>query len=68
MDASAGNPGQKDGCSWYLNLRAWSHPFTPLLAEEIHAVDFLMGKDRYAKGYLSLYRARRRGSQATAKT
>lgn len=48
--------------AWGLDV-AMVNPATPLLAEEIRAVDFLLGKDPYAKGYLSLYRARRKQRQ-----
>ena len=44
--------------SWGLDV-AMVNPFTPLLAEEIRAVDFLMGKDPHAKGFLSYYRTHR---------
>jgi 5-methyltetrahydrofolate--homocysteine methyltransferase len=42
--------------SWGLDV-AMVDPFTPHLAEEIRAIDFLAGKDPYAKGYLDYYRA-----------
>lgn len=42
--------------SWGLDV-AMVNPFTPLLAEEIRAIDFLMGKDLYAREYLAYYRA-----------
>jgi len=41
--------------SWGLDV-AMVNPATPLLAQEIGAIDFLAGKDPYAKGYLSQYR------------
>jgi 5-methyltetrahydrofolate--homocysteine methyltransferase len=43
---------------------AMVNPATPLLAEEIRAIDFLAGKDPFAKNYLSYYRARRRAQGA----
>jgi len=46
--------------SWGLDV-AMASPFTPLLAEEIRAIDFLMGKDAYARDYLAHYRAYRAG-------
>lgn len=48
--------------AWGLDV-VMVNPATPLLAEEIRAVDFLLGKDPYAKGYLSLFRARRKQGQ-----
>lgn len=53
--------------SWGLDV-AMVNPFTPLLAEEIRAVDFLMGKDPYGKRYLSYYRGQRKRSEAAANT
>jgi len=44
--------------AWGLDV-ALVNPRTPLLAEEIRAIDFLTGKDAYAKGYLNWYRRRR---------
>lgn len=42
--------------SWGLDV-AMVDPFTPQLAAEIRAIDFLAGKDPYARGYLDHYRA-----------
>lgn len=53
--------------SWGLDV-AMVNPATPLLAEEIRAVDFLMGKDPYAKAYLSYYRARQKRRPVSAET
>lgn len=52
--------------AWGLDV-AMVNPFTPLLAEEIRAVDFLVGKDPYARGYLAYYRQRRKGREPVAK-
>jgi 5-methyltetrahydrofolate--homocysteine methyltransferase len=41
--------------SWGLDV-AMVNPATPLIAEEIRAIDFLTGKDAYAKGYLKWHR------------
>lgn len=41
--------------SWGLDV-AMLDPFTPHLAAEIRAIDFLAGKDPYAKQYLDYYR------------
>jgi len=41
--------------SWGLDV-AMVNPRTPLLAEEIRAIDFLMGKDAYGKGFLNWHR------------
>ncbi len=42
--------------SWGLDV-AMVDPFTPNLAAEVNAIDFLIGKDPYAKQYLDHYRA-----------